>query len=122
MAIQIKRVYDPVQESDGIRLLVDRLWPRGVSKEKAHLDGWEKELAPSPQLRMWFGHKAENFEEFAVLYQAELDANAKAQTAIRRLILQSKENMVTLLYGAKDLQINHATILKTYLESKAMSL
>lgn len=76
-----------------------------------------KALAPSPQLRIWFGHKAENFEEFAALYQAELDTNAEAQAAARQVILQSKENMVTLLYGAKDPQVNHAIILKEYLES-----
>lgn len=122
MAIQIKRIYDPFEESDGIRLLVDRLWPRGISKVNAHLDGWVKELSPSSQLRIWFGHKAESFEEFAELYQAELDANAEAQLAARQIIIQSKENMVTLLYGAKDLQINHAVILKEYLESKARSL
>ncbi|MGI6176138.1 MAG: DUF488 domain-containing protein [Christensenellales bacterium] len=121
MAIQIKRVYDPFRESDGIRLLVDRLWPRGISKEKAQLDGWIKELAPSSQLRKWFGHKAEKFEEFAALYQAELDADTEAQSAVRQLLLQSRGNMVTLLYGAKDPEINHAIILKAYLESKAVA-
>lgn len=122
MAIQIKRIYDPFEKSDGKRLLADRLWPRGVSKEKAHLDGWIKELAPSSQLRVWFGHKAENFEQFAALYKAELDANAEAQSAVRQLLLQSREKTVTLLYGAKDPQINHAVILKAYLESKALAL
>ena len=118
MAIQIKRIYDAVEDSDGLRILVDRLWPRGVSKENAHLDGWVKELAPSPQLRTWFGHKAENFERFAREYQAELDGDAVAQEAVRRIVLQSKEGMVTLLYGAKDLQNNHALVLRAYLESK----
>ena len=122
MVIQIKRIYDSYEKSDGIRLLVDRVWPRGVSKENAHLDGWVKELAPSSQLRIWFGHRAENFEAFAALYQAELDANAEAQSAARQLILQSKQNMVTLLYGAKNPQINHAVVLKTYLESEALSV
>lgn len=119
MALQIKRIYDSFQESDGIRLLVDRLWPRGISKENAHLDGWVKELAPSHQLRVWFAHRAENFEKFAELYRTELDTDAEAQAAARQVILQSKENMVTLLYGAKDPQINHAIILKKYLESKS---
>lgn len=118
MALQIKRIYESFQESDGIRLLVDRLWPRGISKENAHLDGWVKELAPSQQLRIWFGHKAENFGKFAMLYRTELDTDAEAQAAARLIILQSKENMVTLLYGAKDLQINHAVILKEYLQFK----
>lgn len=118
MTLQIKRIYESFQESDGIRLLVDRLWPRGISKERAHLDGWVKELAPSQQLRIWFGHKTENFGKFAMLYRTELDTDAEAQAAARQVIHQSKENMVTLLYGAKDPQINHAVILKEYLESK----
>lgn len=122
MALQIKRIYAPFQKSDGIRLLVDRLWPRGISKEEAHLDGWAKELAPSRELRMWFGHRADRFEEFSVLYQGELDANTEAQAAIRRVLLQSRENQVTLLYGAKDMKINHAVILKDYLEAKSSSL
>lgn len=122
MAIQIKRIYDPVEESDGRRLLVDRLWPRGISQQNAHLHGWIKELAPSAQLRVWFGHRAENFKEFAALYQAELEASAAAQSAVRQLVHQSREDMVTLLYGAKDPQINHAVVLKAYLESKALSL
>ena len=121
MALQIKRGYDPFQTSDGIRLLVDRLWPRGISKEKAHLDGWVKELAPSRELRMWFGHKADRLEEFGMLYRKELDADAGAQAAARQIILQSRENTVTLLYGAKDPKINHAIVLKEYLGSKALS-
>lgn len=121
MALQIKRVYDSFQEGDGIRLLVDRLWPRGISKENAHLDGWVKELAPSSRLREWFGHKRENFAEFAALYRAELDANTQAQAAAGRIVQQSKGNMVTLLYGAKDPQINHAIVLKEYLEEKGKS-
>ncbi|MFT4104361.1 MAG: DUF488 family protein [Lacrimispora sp.] len=121
MPLQTKRIYDPFQETDGLRFLIDRLWPRGVSKENAHLDGWIKQLAPSSQLRTWFGHKAENFEKFAMLYRAELDSNAEAQAAARQIILQSEENTVTLLYGAKDPQVNHAVILKEYLESKSSS-
>jgi uncharacterized protein YeaO (DUF488 family) len=119
MAIVIKRIYEPFQKGDGVRLLVDRLWPRGVTKEAAHLDGWPKELAPSPQLRMWFGHKPENFAEFCALYRAELDASAQAQAAARQVVLQGKEATVTLLYGAKDPQINHAIILKGYLDEKS---
>lgn len=120
MALQIKRIYDPFEERDGMRLLVDRLWPRGVSKENARLDGWIKDLAPSTQLRKWFGHQAEKFNEFATLYQAELDSHAEAQLAAQEVISQSGENTVTLLYGAKDPKINHAIILKAYLESKAV--
>ena len=122
MALQIKRIYDPFEESDGIRLLVDRLWPRGVSKEHAHLDGWVKDLAPSSQLREWFSHQAENFAEFTALYRAELDANPDAQEAARQVILQSKENTVTLLYGAKDPQLNHAIVLRAYLYEKSKAV
>lgn len=117
MALQIKRVYDPPMEGDGVRILVDRLWPRGLSKERASLDGWVKALAPSSQLRTWFGHKAENFEQFAALYRAEMDASAEVQTAARQILIQSKTGTVTLLYAAKDSRINHAVILKAYLEA-----
>lgn len=121
MAIQIKWIYDPRGEGDGARLLVDRLWPRGISKESARLDGWVKELAPSPALRAWFGHRPENFDEFAALYQGELNADVRAQDAARRIIKESRGRMVTLLYGAKDPQINHAAVLKAYLESMALA-
>lgn len=117
MALQIKRIYDPAQESDGTRLLVDRLWPRGVSKERAHLDGWVKDLTPSGQLRTWFGHTSENFEKFSALYRAELDASPQAQAAAREVIRQSENGTVTLLYGAKNQKINHAVVLKEYLEN-----
>ncbi|MGI6544898.1 MAG: DUF488 domain-containing protein [Fastidiosipilaceae bacterium] len=119
MAIQIKRIYNPFEQSDGVRLLVDRLWPRGISKEKARLDGWVKELAPSSDLRTWFGHEAEKFDEFSVRYQEELDTSAEAQEEVQEVLRQSEDNTVTLLYGAKDPQINHAVILKSYIESKA---
>ncbi len=120
MPFQIKRIYEPPLNSDGIRLLADRLWPRGVSKADAHLDGWIKTLTPSNELRTWFGHKKENFEEFSLLYRAELDANDEAQEEAKRIVLQSKTNTITLLYAAKDPQINHAIILKKYLEEKSI--
>lgn len=118
MAIQIKRIYAPAEDIDGVRLLVDRLWPRGVSKVKAQLDGWEKELAPSTELREWFGHKAENFPLFSQRYREELDGSADAQTAAKKILQQSAKGTVTLLYGAKDSQINQAVVLKAYLEEK----
>lgn len=119
MAVQIKRIYDGFEDSDGKRLLVDRLWPRGITKEAARLDGWPKALAPSPSLRTWFGHKAENFAQFAALYRAELDASDQAQAAARQVIAQSGTSMVTLLYAAKDARINHAVVLKAWLDEKA---
>ncbi|HMM05580.1 MAG TPA: DUF488 family protein [Clostridiales bacterium] len=119
MALQIKRIYDSFQADDGIRLLVDRLWPRGVAKAEAHLDGWLKELAPSQELRQWFGHKAENFAEFAALYRDELENSPKAQEVVKQIIFQSKEHTVTLLYGAKDPKVNHAVVLMAYLNEKS---
>ncbi|MGI6238689.1 MAG: DUF488 domain-containing protein [Christensenellales bacterium] len=121
MPFAIKRIYEPYDESDGVRLLVDRLWPRGVSKDAARIDAWPKELTPSPQLRTWFGHKAENFAEFAALYRAELDARPEAQATARQIIRQSADQTVTLLYAAKDPQINHAILLKQYLEDLSTS-
>lgn len=118
MAIQIKPIYEPFQESDGIRLLVDRVWPRGISKEKSHLDGWLKELAPSTVLRRWFGHIPEKFPQFSEQYRKELDANPQAQTDLLQVIQQSRQHTVTLLYGAKNQQFNQAVVLKAYLDDK----
>jgi uncharacterized protein YeaO (DUF488 family) len=112
MALKIKRVYDAPARDDGYRVLVDRLWPRGVSKQKAALDDWMKDIAPSPELRTWFGHKPERFEEFALKYQEELRGNP-AVDELRGVITQHKD--VTLLYGARDPKINHAAVLKDFL-------
>jgi uncharacterized protein YeaO (DUF488 family) len=115
MTFQIKRIYDKPTSSDGYRVLVDRLWPRGVSKEKAALDEWCKDIAPSPELRTWFGHKEENFAEFSALYQAELAKNP----AVKHLRELAKDHQtVTLLYAAHDPLINHAQILSAYLTVK----
>lgn len=114
--LQIKRIYDEPARSDGIRVLVDRLWPRGVSKERAALDIWLKDVAPSPELRVWFGHKPERFKEFTAKYSDELESNP-AIAQLRELL---KDNpTVTLLYAAKDLQVNHAIVLRDFLEGKA---
>lgn len=118
MPLQIKRIYEPAQDGDGVRVLVDRLWPRGISKDKANLDEWAKELAPSTELREWFGHRPERFDEFSARYKAELDANPPAQKDLEEILEKSKGSMVTLLYGAKDPQINQAVVLKEYLEEK----
>lgn len=110
--IKIKRIYDEPTDGDGYRVLVDRLWPRGVSKKNARLDEWNKEIAPSPELRKWFDHKEERFQEFRRLYREELIANAKE---LNRLKALAKREAVTLLYGAKDPTINHAVVLKELL-------
>lgn len=117
MPFQIKRIYDAPDESDGYRILVDRLWPRGIKKERAKLDGWEKDLAPSTELRKWFGHMPENFEAFSNFYKDELKANPTAIEKAKGLLLKSKKEMVTLLYGARDPVVNHAVVLKEFLES-----
>jgi uncharacterized protein YeaO (DUF488 family) len=115
MIIALKRVYDPPESSDGFRVLVDRLWPRGLTKEKAALDLWAKDVAPSPELRKEFNHKPERFAEFTKLYRFELSKNP-ALAAFRRELKRPK---VTLLFGAQDPKINHAVVLAGYLKQSA---
>ena len=110
--IQIKRIYEPPAQDDGYRMLVDRLWPRGVSKVEAHLEEWNKEIAPSTELRKWFNHKPERFVEFSKLYEAEL---LKNEVELKRIITIAKKNRVTLLFGAKDPKINQAFVLSNVL-------
>ncbi|MEO3856455.1 DUF488 family protein [Acrocarpospora sp. B8E8] len=112
MPFLIKRIYDEADPRDGFRVLVDRLWPRGVSKEEAHVDLWLKEVAPSTELRTWFDHRADRFAEFSARYVTELDSNP----AVARLRQLGQTNpTVTLLYGAKNPQINQAVVLAGYL-------
>ncbi|PRX90744.1 DUF488 domain-containing protein [Allonocardiopsis opalescens] len=112
MGFHIKRVYDEPDSGDGFRVLVDRLWPRGLSKDRAALDLWLKDVAPSPELRTWFGHRADRFAEFAERYTAELDRNP----AVDRLREAARAHpAVTLLYGAKDPEVNHAAVLARFL-------
>lgn len=112
--IRIKRVYEPASQDDGYRILVDRLWPRGVSKEKAAIDWWDKDITPSSQLRKWFSHDSSKFEEFSLRYIQELDANEVAVNELLRVIRD--HDMVTLVYAAKDPQCNHVIVLRKYLE------
>ncbi|WP_091068045.1 DUF488 domain-containing protein [Paenibacillus sp. NFR01] len=113
--VRIKRIYDPTEATDGRRVLVDRLWPRGVSRERAAIDEWMKELAPSPELRQWFCHQPERFEVFALQYAQELDTNANALSLAELLAERSHTEPVTLLYAAKDPEHNHAIVLRTWL-------
>jgi uncharacterized protein YeaO (DUF488 family) len=113
MTFEIKRVYEPAAPSDGVRVLVDRLWPRGVSKSKAHLDEWMKDVAPSPQLRQWFGHKPERFAEFKARYRKEIKGNSQL-AELRKL---GRGARVTLLYGARDPEMNQAAVLQAILKS-----
>ncbi|MHC5113639.1 MAG: DUF488 domain-containing protein [Planctomycetota bacterium] len=112
MSIRIKRIYDEPSDDDGYRVLVDRLWPRGVRKDAAGLDAWAKGVAPSPELRKTFGHAPERFEEFTELYRAELDDLAHE---IETLLADVPGNTLTLLYAARDRQHNHAIVLREYL-------
>jgi uncharacterized protein YeaO (DUF488 family) len=109
--VQIKRIYDPPTSSDGLRVLIDRLWPRGVAKEDAAVDVWAKELAPSNELRKWFAHEDEKFEEFTRRYHLEL-ANATGE--IDKLLTSVDDGVVTLLYAAKNTTSNHAIVLQAW--------
>ncbi len=111
--IDIKRVYEPAAAGDGLRILVDRLWPRGLGKDEAAADRWVREIAPSPALRQWFGHDATRWGEFRRRYAAELDAMPETVSLLRRL-LQEHER-ATLLYAAKDEAHNNAVVLVEYL-------
>lgn len=111
--VAVKRVYDPPAPEDGQRVLVDRLWPRGLSKEKAAIDLWLKEIAPSRTLRQWSGHEPARWREFQLRYRAELDANGEMVGQLRDVIRAGK---TTLIYGAKDEAHNQAVVLAAYLE------
>lgn len=117
MQLEIKRAYEPAGPGDGWRVLVDRLWPRGRSKEDMALDSWRKDLSPSPELRKWFGHDPARWEEFLRLYHAELDAG---RDAVEDFLAEIKRReKVTLVYGARNEERNQAVALKKYLEEKA---
>lgn len=117
MKIQIKRVYEPAEPSDGMRILVDRLWPRGIKKVNLRMDDWAKVLTPSTEARKAFGHKAQNFESFKSRYLAELNSNPEAAAYVQKLREEAPQTL-TLLYAARDPQINHAIILKGWLEEQ----
>lgn len=117
MAIQLKRIYDEPSKDDGVRILVDRLWPRGISKEKAKLDYWLKEIGPSNDLRKSFHHESKTFEEFKKEYEEELQSG-KQKEALEQLKEIVKENShMTLLFAAKNEEENQAHILKDVLEN-----
>jgi uncharacterized protein YeaO (DUF488 family) len=113
--VQTKRAYERPAASDGFRVLVDRLWPRGVKKEALRLDLWAKELAPSPALRRWFGHEPDRFREFAERYHAELRAGP-ARALLAELTRRSARGTVTLVYGARDEHHNGAIVLREAIE------
>jgi uncharacterized protein YeaO (DUF488 family) len=106
--VRIKRVYEPADPDDGYRVLIDRLWPRGVSRERARLDEWARELAPSDALRRWFGHVPERFPEFRRRYRLELDAH---EAELDELRARARTGPLTVLYGARDEEHNDAVVL-----------
>jgi uncharacterized protein YeaO (DUF488 family) len=112
MKIKIKRVYEQPDKDDGVRILVDRLWPRGLTKEKAAVDLWLKEIAPSTELRKWFGHDPEKWSSFRERYETELRHN---DDLIKLLRQKAREGTVTLVYGARDQKHNEALVLKQFL-------
>jgi uncharacterized protein YeaO (DUF488 family) len=115
--IQIKRAYEPESRKDGYRVFIDRLWPRGLKKSEFHFDEWDKELAPSPQLRIWFAHKAENWQKFRTAYKKELkSADGDVRTKLKELKQLAGKSTVTLLYAARDERHNHALVLKEVID------
>lgn len=115
MQLKLERIYTKPVDTDGYRLLVDRLWPRGISKVNAQLDDWVKEIGPSTELRKWFNHDPEKYPEFVKKYQAELDANPITPDFIRQVAEQLAKQPVILLFGAKDETHNQAVVLQEYL-------
>ena len=112
MNIKIKRVYEPPSKDDGTRILVDRLWPRGVSKEKANIDLWLKEIAPTTELRKWFGHDPEKWQRFRGRYNTELRHNDEAVKALKAI---AQQGPITLVYAARDERHNEAVVLRQFL-------
>ncbi len=112
--INLKRAYEPTSNKDGVRILVERLWPRGVSKQSAHIDLWLKDIAPTAKLRMWYRHDVKKWPEFQRRYQKELRDN-QSVNQLRALV--KKKSVVTFVYSAKDEEHNSALVLKDYFEN-----
>lgn len=113
MDLKIKRVYEEPSPEDGLRILVDRIWPRGIKKEKLAMHSWEKELAPSTELRKWYGHDPEKYEEFKARYFAELDSNSAAIDFIDRI--SGYDGTITLIFSAKDMEHSNAAVLADWM-------
>ena len=113
--IRLKRAYESAEDTDGVRILVERLWPRGVTKARLRLDGWARDVAPSPELRQWFGHVPDRWPEFRRRYFAELRSNEEAW---KPLLARARRGRVTLIYAARDTERNGAVALKAFLEKQ----
>ena len=114
MTVNIKRIYEPFSKDDGYRILVDRLWPRGMKKEDAHIDKWMKEVAPSTELRQWFHHGTDNWDQFVMRYHAELNGSGAVEALLADI---AEHKTVTLLYAARDEHQNHVLVLKEFIEA-----
>lgn len=119
MPIRVKRIYEPADPEDGFRVLVDRLWPRGISRNAAGVDLWLKDLSPSDELRQWFGHASSRWNEFRKRYEKELQ-DPKRQEYIERIRRQERAGNVTLLFAARDADHNNAVALLEYLKAKGV--
>jgi uncharacterized protein YeaO (DUF488 family) len=113
--IETKRIYDQADPGDGYRVLIDRVWPRGITRERARLDEWARELAPSAELRRWFGHDPKRFAEFRARYRDELASHKEKLDELRR---RARRGKVTILYGARDREHNNAVVLAEVLRGK----
>lgn len=120
MAIKVKRIYDDKAEDDGVRVLVDRVWPRGISKENANLDEWLKNIGPTKELREWFNHDADKFEDFKKKYIKELENNDEQNEELKTLegMVKDARKDVIILFGAKDEKHNQAVVLQSYLKDQ----
>jgi len=115
--INLKRVYEGASPSDGFRVLVDRLWPRGISKEEAHIDEWLRDIAPSTELRKWFGHDPEKWPEFQRRYRDELKSNKQS---LEKLLADTAGKDITLVYASREQKYNNVTVLKEVLKELAL--
>jgi len=115
--IATKRAYEPAEAADGYRVLIDRLWPRGVSKARAHLDAWEKDIAPSAELRKWYGHNPAKWKEFQTRYRRELRAPA-AKAILDSLVRRAKRGRVTLVYASHDSEISDVAVIERKLQRR----
>ncbi|QEM08961.1 DUF488 domain-containing protein [Mucilaginibacter rubeus] len=117
MDIKVKRVYEPYDKTDGVRILVDRLWPRGIKKEDAHIDKWFKEIAPSNDLRKWYNHDPEKFEAFNKKYHAEIDGTMALDEIVDYI---KAHKTVTLVFSSKELNLNNAVVLKNIIDDRVV--
>ena len=115
--VWIRRAYDPPTRNDGYRVLVDRLWPRGVSRDAAALDEWNRDIAPSDELRRWYGHRMERWDEFRERYRRELEVGA-ARAAVEALVVRARKQRVTLVFGARDAAHSQAAVLREVLDAR----